>query len=128
MKNLKPLTFEGRFECGLDEVVKNKIWAFVAVTGENYGARLGIAIANQRGYTPIPEHWAHADSHDVMQQHADDLNEKEGLTRLQAVQIVCSTMDGRSLPIIKDKAGKVTGAEYRDIGGGRRRRKVAANG
>lgn len=117
---MKKLTAEGRFECGLDEVVKNKIWCFVAVTGDYFGARLGVAIANQRGYVPIPEHWAHADYLDQMQHHADELNEAEGLTKLQAAEIVCSTMGGRSLPMVKDADGKVS-ADYQMEPGTHRR-------
>jgi hypothetical protein len=98
---LKPLTFEGRFECGLDDIVKGKVWAFVAVTGEHYGARLGIAIANENGYNPVPEFWAHADTHDEMQAHADELNEKEGKDKRLAAEIVCSTMGGRTIGIVK---------------------------
>lgn len=98
---LKPLTFEGRFECGLDEVVKNKIWCFVAVVGEHYPARLGVAIANEQGYNPVPEFWAHADTFDEMQAHADELNEEEGKDRRVAAEIVCSTMGGRTIGIAK---------------------------
>ena len=94
---MKPLTFEGRFECGLDEIVTGKVWAFVAVTGENYGARLGVAFANEPGYTPIPEFWANADRHDEMQAHADELNAAEGLDKLAAAKIICSTMGGQRI-------------------------------
>lgn len=89
---LKPFTAEGRFECGLDTIVAGKVWAFVNVVGENYPARLGIAIANEPGYVPIPEHWCHADSYDELDRHAEQLNEAEGLSVLEAVRIVCSTM------------------------------------
>lgn len=91
---LKPLTFEGRFECGFDAIVKNKVWAFVAVVGDNYGARLGVAIANESGYCPIPEFWANADTIDVMQAHADELNQAEGKSPREAAEIICSTMGG----------------------------------
>jgi hypothetical protein len=64
---IKKLSKEGRFECGLDDIVRNKVWAFVAVVGKHYGARLGVAIANEQGYNPIPEFWAHSDSLDDMQ-------------------------------------------------------------
>jgi hypothetical protein len=91
LMSFKPFTKEGRFECGMDEIVKNKIWCFVAVVGEHYGARLGIAVANMRGYHPVPEFWCHADRLDVLQDHADELNAAEGLTKVQSVEIVCST-------------------------------------
>jgi hypothetical protein len=98
---MKKLSAEGRFEAGIDEVVKGKVWAFVAVTGEHYGARLGIAIANEQGYNPIPEFWANADTYGEMSAHADELNEAEGKDKMLAAEIVCSTMGGRRLGIIR---------------------------
>lgn len=93
---LKPLTAEGRFECGLDEAVAKKPdWCFVAVMGEHCGARLGIAIANEQGYWPIPEYWANADTLPELQAHADELNKAEGLTLQDAMLIQVSTMGGR---------------------------------
>lgn len=103
---LKPLTFEGRFECGLDAIVNNKIWAFVAVVGEHYGARLGIAIANEQGYNPVPEYWAHADRLDEMQDHANQLNAAEGKSEFLCVEIVCSTMGGRRYVPPQDPEGE----------------------
>lgn len=91
---LKPLTAEGRFECGLDSVVRDKVWAFVPVISE-HGAGLGVAVANESGYRPIPLHWARADTYDEMAAHADALNEAEGLTLDTAARIVVSTMNGR---------------------------------
>jgi hypothetical protein len=101
ISTLKKLSAEGRFECGLDESVKGKVWAFVAVVGEHFGARLGIAFANEQGYCPIPEHWANAERLDEMQDHADELNEAEGKDKRIAAEIVCSTMGGRKIGIIR---------------------------
>lgn len=100
MGYMKPFTPEGRFECGLDEVLKAKAvkageWAFVAVIGENFGARLGVAIANESGYVPIPEHWAHADDLDDLEEHAQTLNAQEGIGPRTAALIMVSTMGGR---------------------------------
>jgi hypothetical protein len=89
---LKPLTKEGRFECGLDDAVKGKVWCFVNVVGENYPARLGIAFANEPGYCPIPEFWCHADNYNELDRHAEELNKAEGIDVLQAAKIVCSSM------------------------------------
>lgn len=89
---IRKLTAEGRFECGLDAVVAGKAWAFVAVPGENARARLGIAIANEAGYNPIPETWCHGDNLDEMHRHADELNETEGLNSDVAGRIVMSTL------------------------------------
>lgn len=90
----KPLSFEGRFECNMDAVVKGKVWAFVAVmptaTEPQYG--LGLAVANEPGYNPIPTVWVWADTYDEMDAHADALNQKEGLTPIEAAKIVLSTM------------------------------------
>jgi hypothetical protein len=104
---IKKLTFEGRFECGLDEIVKGKAFAFVAVSNiephmPHY--RLGVAIANERGYYPVPAHWAHSDSYDQMSAHADELNKAEGLEPKAAAMIVCSSMRGKA-PMYKEGRG-----------------------
>jgi hypothetical protein len=89
---LKPFTPEGRFESGLDPIVEGKRWAFVAVLGEANPARLGVAVAGEPGYYPIPEFWCHADDYGVMRAHADALNAERGLDLRSAAQIVASTM------------------------------------
>lgn len=89
---LKRFTREGRFECGLDSIVSGRRWAFVAVIGEDNPAALGVAIENEAGYHPIPEHWAHAANLHTMQTHADELNAEEGLDPRAAAQIVASSM------------------------------------
>lgn len=95
---LKPFTAEGQFEAGVKSVTQNRVWAYVAVLGEHYPARLGIAIANEPGYNPVPEFWCHADTLDEMQAHADQLNAELGLDRKAAVSIIVSTMGGRRVP------------------------------
>jgi hypothetical protein len=95
---LKPFTNEGRFECGLDNIVKGKVWAFVAVVGHATPARLGVAIANERGYNPIPETWCHADDYEEMERHADELNEAEGISVKVATDIVASSMVRQFMP------------------------------
>lgn len=96
---LKPLTAEGRFECGLDDVVKGKVWAFVPVMNRGAGPQfqLAVAIANEQGYNPIPVFWAHAESYDEMADHADELNRAEGLSEREAAKIVCSSMNGKAV-------------------------------
>lgn len=91
---LKSLTFEGRFECGLDSLVAGKVWAFVAVPGETHAAALGVAVAREAGYHPIPEFWCHADDHAVMRDHAEALNAERGLDPLAALEIVLTTLRG----------------------------------
>lgn len=89
---LKPFTPEGRFECGLDALVAGKRWAFVPVVGELNAAALGVAIADEPGFLPIPETWAHADDYAAMESHAEALNLAEGLDPKAAALIVISSM------------------------------------
>ncbi len=88
---MKKLSAEGRFESGLDEIGKGKVWAFVPVLGERHEAALGIAVANEPGYHPLPEFWAHG-SYDEMSEHADELNAAEGKSVEESMRIICSTM------------------------------------
>lgn len=90
---MKHFTAEGRFECGMDAVIAGKAWAFVAVMPPKGGpaAALGLAIANEAGYTPVPLHWCHADSWAEMEAHAEALNRAEGISDDAATRIVCST-------------------------------------
>lgn len=92
---MKKLSKEGRFECGLDEIVKGKCWAFTAVTNGDYWG-LGIAVANEPGYYPIPLTWANVKmgpgAYEAMSEHADELNVDEGLAIKEADRIVISTM------------------------------------
>lgn len=93
---LKPLSAEGRFECGMNSIIAKHHghWAFVSVIGKHYGARLGLVVRDEPGYYPIPEFWAHADTMTEMDAHADELNAAEGLTPHQCTEIVISTMRG----------------------------------
>lgn len=93
----RELTAEGRFESGLDNLVAGKRFAFLAVVGENYPARLGAAVENEPGYYPIPEFWAHADSFDAMQAHADRLNAEMGITEREAEHLVLTSMSAGSV-------------------------------
>lgn len=92
---IKKLSAEGRFEAGVDEIMAGKVFAFVAVVGENYPWRLGCAVANERGYNPVPEFWANGDDMDEFHAHADELNEAMGLDKNAALNIIASTMGGR---------------------------------
>ena len=65
---------------------------FVPVTE---GSFLGVAVANERGYHPVPEGWACYANMDAAQQHANHLNtEVLGLTGEQVAMIIISTMGG----------------------------------
>ncbi len=89
---MKKLSAEGRFESGLDEILKGKVWCFVAVVGNRAPVALGAAVANEPGYYPIPENWANADSFGEMEDHVDELNQAEGIVPSEAIRIVCSSM------------------------------------
>ncbi|MDZ4053101.1 MAG: hypothetical protein U1E24_07530 [Phenylobacterium sp.] len=88
---LRELTSEGRFESGLDSLVSGKRYAFLAVIGERYAARLAAAVENEPGYYPIPEALAHADSMLELQRHADRLNADMGLDTREAGRLVATT-------------------------------------
>lgn len=94
---IKKLTAEGRFEAGIDEAFKGKLFAFTEVMthgkGKDYPPYgLGIAVANEAGYTPVPVTWAHGDDYNEMAAHAEELNLAMGLDPMAAVKIVCSSM------------------------------------
>lgn len=88
----RELTAEGRFESGIDDLVAGKRFAFLAIVGENYPARLGAAVEHEPGYYPIPEFWAHADSLADMQAHADHLNAEMGFSVRDAEHLVLTSM------------------------------------
>jgi len=102
---LKPYTIEGRYESGFEEATRGKICAFVAlaidstatikIPGSPFG--LGIAVANEQGYTPVPAVWCHSDNMDEMREHAKALNhELFHLDDVTAIEIILSTMRRRS--------------------------------
>lgn len=91
---LKPLSFEGRFECGLDELTAGKVCALTAVI-QPHGMGLGLAVANEPGYHRVPLHWCNGDSWDELADHADALNwELYKLEPRAAAVIIASTMRG----------------------------------
>ncbi len=73
---------------------RGKAYAFIPVVAvDGPGFELGIAVANEPGYSPIkgksfPD-W------DTASEWADGLNQHLGLTADQTWAIVCSTMGGR---------------------------------
>lgn len=73
--------------------------AFVAVMPDEnlpgiQGA-LGVAVANERGYFPVPLGWARYATRDAAAEHAEHLNRHLGLGDEAAWQIIASTMGGR---------------------------------
>ena len=95
---LKKLSAEGRFESGLDAVLKGKeAYAFTAVVNDQHEKgqppyRLGVAVANEPGYYPVPLHWSHSDNYEAMLEHAHELNDALGLSRREAALIISSSM------------------------------------
>lgn len=89
MKKLSNLAI---VELGIIEMMAGKAYAYVGVmSGDTYG--LGLAVANEAGYNPIPLHWAQAENFDAANEMADELNrELLGLNEIAASRIVCSTM------------------------------------
>ena len=61
---------------------------------EGIHGSLGLAVANERGYTPVPLAWARYASQDAASDHADHLNKLIGLDAEQATLIIISTMGG----------------------------------
>jgi hypothetical protein len=72
-----------------------KSYAFVAVINEGY--RLGVAVANEPGYSPISGKTF--DSYDEAKQWANELNDHIGLSRDAALDIVGSTMFGPKVAV-----------------------------
>lgn len=83
--------------------------AFVAVlpseNSHGYHGALGIAVANERGYHPVPLGWARFTTMDAAQANADELNRHIGLSDMTAVLIVASTMGGKPFRLPKPTEG-----------------------
>lgn len=63
---------------------------------DGIGGALGVAVANESGYHPVPLGWARYASLDAASAHADALNESAlGLDAETAFRIIASTMGGR---------------------------------
>ena len=89
---LKPLTMLARVELELDANFAGKLWCFSPHVGET-AYFLGVSVANEAGYTPIPLHWCHADNLAEITAHADALNaEWLSLTPEESLRIVTSSM------------------------------------
>lgn len=105
---LKPLTYEGRFECGLDALTRGKLCALTPVIqGSRMG--LGLAMANESGYHPVPLHWCSGDNWEELQAHADALNvELFDLDKRAAASVVCSSMAAQNRKRPRYVAGDAT--------------------
>ena len=69
---------------------QGKVYAFVGVINDGY--QLGVAVANEQGYSPIEG--KKFDSYDEAKQWAKELNEHIGLSYDAALDIIGSTMFG----------------------------------
>lgn len=88
---MKPLSALARAELEIEAKFAGKLWAYTAVIGKHEPARLGIAVANEPGYVPIPEYWANG-SYDEMSDHADALNAERGQSLDESLRIVAASM------------------------------------
>jgi hypothetical protein len=70
----------------------DKVYAFTAVIGGG-GWQLGLAIANEGGYNPIPGKTFATQTE--AKQWADGLNKHIGRDEDSVMAIICSTMGGR---------------------------------
>jgi len=74
------------------DAFKGKLYAFTPVITK-HGAGLGVAVANEQGYSPVPFHMANSPYYNDMQTLANQLNTSMlGLDENTAWEIVCSTM------------------------------------
>ena len=67
-----------------------KVYAFVGVINDGY--QLGVAVANEQGYSPISGKTF--ERYEEAKQWADGLNEHIGLSKEKALDIIGSTMRG----------------------------------
>lgn len=72
---MKKLSKEGIFECGLLNIAPRKVKALTVVTGKECLC-LGLAVANEPGYYPVPQHWCYGDNFEELATHADELNKE----------------------------------------------------
>ncbi len=89
---MKQLSIEGQID--IEEAFKGKLWAYVAVIQPN-GIGLGVAVANEKGYCPVPLGRYIVPRLDQAEAEAERLNEGRGMCEDEALLIVTSTMGGR---------------------------------
>lgn len=107
---MKKLSLLGRAELGIAELFAGKCYAYVPViAGSCIG--LGIAVANEPGYSPIPTFWAWASTWAEMDAHADELNCELGLNDEAAMRIVASSMAAQS----RRNAAKIIEGAFREV-------------
>jgi len=77
-------------ELEIEAKFAGKLWAYVPRMAE-YDCGLGIAIANEPGYCPIPQFWA-SGSYVEMDAEADRLNLARGQSVEESLRIVVSSI------------------------------------
>ena len=88
MKKLSKLM---RLELGIDSKLASKQWAYTTIVAK-HGIGLGIAVANERGYCPVPFAFCNAKTWNEMENHADELNLERGVNADEAMRTVASSM------------------------------------
>ena len=78
---------------GLEKNFAGKVWCFVPVMHQVHNVNhLGVAIANEPGYCPLPTYWCSSKDYTEVSGIADDLNKVQlGLTDSEAMRIEVST-------------------------------------
>ena len=88
IKKLSRLMF---LELEIEKKFAGKAYAFTPVMKGSF-IGLGIAVANEPGYSPVPMTFCHGDNHAEMEAHAEEANrEFLGHSEDTAMTIVCSS-------------------------------------
>jgi hypothetical protein len=75
----------------VEQAFKGKMWAYIAVVHPQEGGALGVAVANEAGYSPVPAFFAHG-SYSEMVEEANRLNKARGMSIDCALRIQCSSI------------------------------------
>lgn len=77
----------------IEQAFRGKLWCYVAVINRNHA--LGIAVANERGYSPVPYHMtsnACTDDYTSRKELANKLNAERGQSESEALNIIASSI------------------------------------
>lgn len=77
----------------VEEAFRGKLWTYVAVINRNHA--LGIAVANERGYSPVPYHFTSkhcGDDYTSRKELAKKLNLERGQSENEALNIIASSI------------------------------------
>lgn len=92
---MKKLSLESKLDVA--EKFAGKLYCFVNVCSEHgEGGALGVAVANESGYWPIPVFFANG-TYSEMEEHADELNLELGYKPRFALDIIMSSMAAGSV-------------------------------